>query len=107
MAALYPHLAAQTWGAWSGEVTALEVKCRNTRQTRALAYVAQRYGIELAHNFAFGDDMNDLDMLTFAGHGVDMKNARPAILEAADAQTHSDNELDGMADYLADYLKLA
>lgn len=104
---MYPHLAAKTWGAWSGDYTALEVTSRNTSKSRALAYVAQRYGIDQAHIIAFGDDMNDLDMLQFAGHGVAMKNARPAILEAADAQTPSDNDHDGMADYLADYLKLA
>ena len=107
VAALYPHLAAKTWGAWSGDYTALEVTSRNTSKSRALAYVAQRYGIDQAHIIAFGDEMNDLDMLQFAGHGVAMKNARPAILEAADAQTPSDNDHDGMADYLADYLKLA
>ncbi|TLF38397.1 HAD family phosphatase [Lacticaseibacillus zeae] len=107
VAALYPHLAAKTWGAWSGEYTALEVTSRNTSKFRALAYVAGCYGIDQSHIIAFGDDMNDLDMLQFAGHGVAMKNARPAILAAADAHTPTDNEHDGVADYLADYLKLA
>lgn len=105
--ALYPHLAAKTWGAWSGEYTALEVTSKNTSKSRALAYVAGQYGIDQKHIIAFGDDMNDLDMLQFAGHGVAMKNARPAILAIADAQTPNDNQHDGVANYLADYLKLA
>jgi hydroxymethylpyrimidine pyrophosphatase-like HAD family hydrolase len=69
--------------------------------------VAGQYGIDQKHIIAFGDDMNDLDMLQFAGHGVAMKNARPAILAIADAQTPNDNQHDGVANYLADYLKLA
>ncbi len=94
-------------GCLSGEYTALEVTSKNTSKSRALAYVAGQYGIDQKHIIAFGDDMNDLDMLQFAGHGVAMKNARPAILAIADAQTPNDNQHDGVANYLADYLKLA
>jgi hydroxymethylpyrimidine pyrophosphatase-like HAD family hydrolase len=39
---------------------------------------------------------NDLEMLRWAGHGVAMGNAHPALLEAADEVTAS-NAADGLA----------
>ncbi|MCI1986274.1 MAG: Cof-type HAD-IIB family hydrolase [Lactobacillus sp.] len=104
--AQYPDLTPKTWGAWQGENTALEVTAGHTSKANALAYVARQYGIAQRDIVAFGDDMNDMDMLTYAGVGVAMKNARPELLAAADAVTALDNEADGMADYLADYLAL-
>lgn len=106
IASQYPDLTPKTWGAWSGEHTALEVTAGHTSKSSALAYVAQTYGIDQQDIVAFGDDMNDLDMLQYAGVGVAIKNARPELLAAADAITAYDNEGDGMADYLADYLAL-
>ncbi|WP_127848980.1 Cof-type HAD-IIB family hydrolase [Lacticaseibacillus hulanensis] len=106
IAAKHPELTPKTWGAWSGEFSALEVTAGQTSKSRALAYVAGHLGINPADIIAFGDDMNDADMLEFAGRGVAMSNARPEILALADAVTAFDNEHDGMADYLADYLNL-
>lgn len=102
----FPELTPKTWGAWSGEHTALEVTAGHTSKSQAIAYVAGQYGIARQDVVAFGDDLNDLDMLDYAGVGVAMKNARPEILAAADAVTAFDNEGSGMADYLADYLAL-
>jgi Cof subfamily protein (haloacid dehalogenase superfamily) len=106
VAAKFPQLTPKTWGAWSGEFAALEVTAGQTSKSRALAYVADTLGIKQRDIIAFGDDMNDADMLEFAGHGVAMRNARPEILDLADAVTAYDNERDGMADYLAAYLNL-
>ncbi|WP_125710635.1 Cof-type HAD-IIB family hydrolase [Lacticaseibacillus porcinae] len=102
----FPSLTPKTWGAWSGEHTALEVTEGNTSKSQAVAYVAGLYGIDQADVIAFGDDLNDLDLIDYAGVGVAMKNARPEILQAANAVTAFDNENSGMADYLADYLAL-
>lgn len=96
----YPTLTPKTWGAWSGEHAALEVTAGNTSKSRSLAYVADRYNISQQNIIAIGDDLNDLDMLTYAGEGVAMKNAKPEILEAADTVTRFDNNDDGVADYL-------
>ncbi|WP_179394084.1 Cof-type HAD-IIB family hydrolase [Lacticaseibacillus absianus] len=102
----YPQLVGKTWGAWSGEHTALEVTTGNASKSRGLAYVAGAYGIDQADIIAFGDDMNDLDMIEYAGVGVAMANARPAILAAADAVTPTTNDQDGVANYLATALAL-
>ena len=44
---------------------------------------------------AFGDELNDLSMLTWAGMGVAMGNAVPEVKQAAKYVT-ADNEHDGV-----------
>lgn len=102
----FPQLAPKTWGAWSGENTALEVTAGATSKGAALKYVAARYHIAQRDIVAFGDDMNDFDMLMFAGHGVAMANARREIKTVANAVTRVDNDEDGVANYLVNYLAL-
>lgn len=61
-----------------------------------LAEVAQQLGVTAADVVAFGDMPNDLEMLRWAGHGVAMGNAHPALLDAADEVTAHHGE-DGLA----------
>jgi Cof subfamily protein (haloacid dehalogenase superfamily) len=74
------------------------VECSPPRVTKAtgLAEVAQRFGVAAADVVAFGDMPNDLEMLRWAGHGVAMGNAHPALLEVADEVTAGHGE-DGLA----------
>lgn len=104
--ARYPQLTPKTWGSWSGEHAALEVTAGETSKSRSLAYVAEQYHIDRNNIIAFGDDLNDLDMLEFAGTGVAMQNAKPEILAVADDVTKLDNDQDGVAAYLADHLAM-
>jgi Cof subfamily protein (haloacid dehalogenase superfamily) len=57
-----------------------------------LAEVAGRLGIVAADVVAFGDMPNDLEMLRWAGHGVAMGNAHPALKDVADEVTASNAE---------------
>jgi Cof subfamily protein (haloacid dehalogenase superfamily) len=52
---------------------------------RALAEVCRRLGILAADVAAFGDGLNDLDMITWAGLGVAMEYGPEELLRAADA----------------------
>ncbi|MGV0338075.1 HAD hydrolase family protein, partial [Corynebacterium bovis] len=52
--------------------------------------------VEPRHVVAFGDMANDLEMIAWAGHGVAMGNAIPALKDAADEVTAS-NDDDGVA----------
>lgn len=103
----FPQLIAKTWGAWSGDHTALEVTTDYASKSRAVAYVAAAYGIAQRDILAFGDDLNDLDMIEYAGVGVAMQNARQEVLLAADEVTAADNAHDGVARFLQAYLHLA
>jgi len=51
---------------------------------RALAEVCRRLGVDRQEVAAFGDGLNDLDMIQWAGLGVAMAHSPPALLEAAD-----------------------
>jgi HAD superfamily hydrolase (TIGR01484 family) len=74
----------------------VEISPPTVTKATGLAEVAQRYGVAAADVVAFGDMPNDLEMLRWAGHGVAMGNAHPALLEVADEVTASNGE-DGLA----------
>jgi hypothetical protein len=66
-----------------------------TKATTLEQWLAQR-GLGAADVIAFGDMPNDLEMLTWAGHGVAVANAHPDVLAVADEVTLS-NDDDGVA----------
>ena len=65
----------------------------------AIQELSRASGIPLADFVAFGDDLNDLEMLRMCGTGVAVANAVPEVLACADAVTLS-NEEDGVAHWL-------
>ena len=68
-------------------------------KTAAIRALAESSGISLADIVAFGDDLNDIEMLKLCGTGVAVANAVPQALEAADEITLSNDE-DGLAEWL-------
>jgi Cof subfamily protein (haloacid dehalogenase superfamily) len=96
VAALAPavgHLADLTFSHPRGLV---EMSPPGVTKATGLAEVARHLGVDAADVVAFGDMPNDLEMLVWAGHGVAMGNAHPALLDAADEVTAS-NADDGLA----------
>lgn len=71
-------------------------------KTTAIKALAEISGISLEDTVAFGDDLNDVEMLRLCGTGVAVNNAIPEVQEAADEITLSNDE-DGVAEWLADY----
>ena len=71
-------------------------------KTEAIKAMSEASGISPAEIAAFGDDLNDLEMLKLCGKGVAVANAVPEILEAADEVTLSNDE-DGVAVWIADH----
>jgi Cof subfamily protein (haloacid dehalogenase superfamily) len=59
----------------------LEVMANNVSKGRALQFVLDRLNLPAAHCIAFGDNMNDIDLLQTAGHPFMMNNANPALIE--------------------------
>ena len=64
-----------------------------------LAKLAELWGIKPAEIVAFGDDINDIEMLQYAGIGVAMGNSVDEVKAIADAICLS-NEEDGVALWL-------
>ncbi|MFI5913763.1 HAD family hydrolase [Dactylosporangium sp. NPDC051541] len=90
-------LAEATNSSSSGMV---EVSAAGVTKASALARVARTHSVAAADVVAFGDMPNDLPMLTWAGRGVAMANAHPAVRAAAADVTKHSNEDDGVAEYL-------
>lgn len=61
-----------------------------------IANLAEKLGITPTEVMVLGDERNDLPMFRYAGLGVAMGNAHPAVKQIADAVT-LDNDHDGVA----------
>ncbi|MCL2068673.1 MAG: HAD family hydrolase, partial [Oscillospiraceae bacterium] len=68
-------------------------------KAKAIAELARIWGIERQEIAAFGDDINDIDMLTYAGIGIAMGNAVDEVKAVADAHCQCNNN-DGAARWL-------
>ncbi|MGL5949231.1 MAG: HAD hydrolase family protein, partial [Aeromonas sp.] len=66
------------------------------------------YGLDLSQAVAFGDGMNDVEMLSMVGRGVVMANAHDRLKNALPqhAQTLSNHD-DGVAHYLEQLFALS
>jgi Cof subfamily protein (haloacid dehalogenase superfamily) len=81
----------------------LQIVHPTVSKLKALRMVAGEWGIRREKVMAIGDHMNDIEMLKWAGLGVAMANAVPAVLEAADAITDR-HDRDGVARAIHMYL---
>jgi HAD superfamily hydrolase (TIGR01484 family) len=75
---------------------AIEVVGPDTSKAAALALLCERLGITPAQVVAFGDNVNDVEMLAFAGLGVAMGNSTADAFAVADRVAPSNDE-DGIA----------
>lgn len=65
----------------------------------AITFLTKQLGITLDDVMVFGDDLNDIEMITHCGYGIAMKNALPEVKSVAKEVTDS-NENDGVAKIL-------
>jgi Cof subfamily protein (haloacid dehalogenase superfamily) len=72
---------------------------KEATKSNAAKALAEHWGIDRSEVVAFGDDLNDLDLLSYAGIGVAMENALPEAKSAADQVCGSNND-DGIARWL-------
>jgi Cof subfamily protein (haloacid dehalogenase superfamily) len=92
---------------WGGPNDVLEIVAKGIQKARGVEYLAKTYHIDRQNIIAFGDEDNDAEMIAYAGQGVAMQNAIPSIKDVANDVTPLDNDQDGLAIYLSEYLKLA
>lgn len=65
----------------------------------ALELLAGQLQVDRKEILAFGDSLNDISMLEYAGHSVAVGNARPEVRAVADESCLSNDE-DGVAEYI-------
>lgn len=76
---------------------------KNALKERALLKASEYFNIPLADIIAFGDDINDMNMLKTAGIGVAMGNALNEVKEIANYVTES-NDNEGISAWINKYL---
>lgn len=69
----------------------------------AIAFLADYLNISLSDVLVFGDDINDIEMISDCGYGVAMGNALPEVKAVADEVTRN-NEEDGIAVFLDKFI---
>jgi Cof subfamily protein (haloacid dehalogenase superfamily) len=83
----------------------VEISAAGVTKAAGLAWLCERQGVTAEQVVAFGDMPNDIPLLTWAGRGVAVGNAHPALRAIADDTTGT-NDADGVADYLASLFNL-
>ena len=87
----FPELSiARSWS------SLIEIMDGGVNKAGALERLCRLRGIDMAQTVAFGDQMNELEMLRAAGCGVAMGNALEEVKKAADLVT-LDHDRDGIA----------
>lgn len=95
LAVLGPHLNGGVTASNSG-AEFVEVTGAGVDKAFGLASVCEQWAISATEVVAFGDQVNDVPMLMWAGVGVAMANAHEAARRVADQLTAT-NEEDGVA----------
>jgi Cof subfamily protein (haloacid dehalogenase superfamily) len=94
----FPDLSHYHW-----EGFGLEVTGKGGTKGEALKYLAQHFGVKQADTVAFGDGVNDISMLEWAGYAVGVgKAAHPRIKELADEMIAAPEE-GGVAHWLTEH----
>lgn len=84
------------------EGNVVEFVPKGSSKATGIEWLCRHLGIALEDTFAVGDSVNDLDMLTYAGHSIAMGNAtEPAkkVAEYVTTDIHKDGILNAMKHY--------
>lgn len=81
---------------WEGPWSWIEVLRGGTSKASALQWLSDHLGVEPERTLAVGDQLNDIEMLQWAGTGIAMGNAHPEVIAVADWVT-APNDEDGCA----------
>ncbi|WP_044469578.1 Cof-type HAD-IIB family hydrolase [Mannheimia massilioguelmaensis] len=81
--------------------TCLEVMNKNVSKATALSHLIEQRDYQLADCIAFGDGMNDVEMLSEVGKGCIMQNADPRLFsELPDHERIGSNSNESVASYI-------
>lgn len=81
----------------SSSAVFLEVTAPGVHKGAMLKDLCAREGIDQHEVMAFGDHLNDLTMLRWAGRGIAMRNAHTAVAKQVPEKTEHSNADDGVA----------
>lgn len=98
-------LSYRLWGIDNGYAL-YEIYLKHVSKSSALSYLLDHYGMERKQMIAFGDGINDIEMIRDAHLGVAMKNGLDQLKAVSKDITKYTHDEDGIAKYLIDYFQL-
>lgn len=93
--------------AFQSSADLLDVAQKGITKAHAIQNLCRELKIEQEETAAIGDQLNDLDMIEYAGIGIAMNNAVPRVKEAAQFVTKDTNDQSGVAEALEYILNLS
>lgn len=84
----------------------IEIMPKECTKYNAIKELAEMLHIKEEEIIAFGDSLNDIEMLKNCGYGIALKNALPQVKAVADAITEEDHDHEGVINYLKEYLNV-
>lgn len=82
----------------------IEMMAKGTSKYNSINNLANYLNIKNEEIIAFGDGLNDIEMLEKCGYGVALDNALPAVKNKANDVTTLDHNNDGVINYLKEHL---
>jgi 5-amino-6-(5-phospho-D-ribitylamino)uracil phosphatase len=86
--------------------TMIEVFPNKVDKVNGINDLCELYQIPANRTIAFGDELNDIEMLKYVEVGVAMKNANPLLKEVADVVLDDTNDEGGVGVFLELFFKL-
>ncbi len=83
----------------------LEILSTNVNKFTALEYICNKKNISFENIISFGDNYNDIELLSNVGIGVAIYNACEDVKKCAKYTTSFNNDEDGVAKFLLDFFK--
>ena len=96
----FPDLQHGTWGGKDEEALFGDFGVKGITKANAVSRLLTYLDADISDTIAFGDSMNDAEILEISGLGMAMGNSEPVILEIADMVCDS-CENDGVAKALS------
>lgn len=81
----------------------IEIMPQNVDKATSLDKMLEKVGLTKENAICCGDGFNDISMIKYAGMGVAMGNAQPAVKEAADYITGTNDE-DGLVQVIDEFI---
>jgi Cof subfamily protein (haloacid dehalogenase superfamily) len=88
-AAYQSHIPELDFRRWTSGLPTCDVNLANSNKAVGLTKLLEKLGIAPDEAVAFGDGLNDIEMLSFVGMGVAMGDARDEVKHAANMVTLS------------------
>ena len=103
----YEKELAQKYGdilsVYRSEPFFIEIMPKNVDKATSLDRMLETVGLTRENAICCGDGFNDISMIKYAGVGVAMGNAQPAVKEAADYITDT-NDRDGLVEVMEKFI---